>query len=108
MGLPELSLKDGKAQLRIQDMGTLFIEESKEEILVYLARDFPPYDREVPRRALALCRPGSARPFTVYAGLYKSSTLVLLTRFLKKNFSLQSLEQTVPALSRLLDQALGA
>ena len=107
MGLPALTMERGKpAQLHMQGLGTLFIEESGEEILLYLARDFLPHDREAPRRALALCRSGLARPFPVYAGLYKDNTLIFLTRFSPKTFSLQALEQTAPVLARLLDEAL--
>jgi type III secretion system chaperone SycN len=107
IGLPSLTIeRDKPAQLHIEGMGTLFIEEAGEDILLYLARDFPPYDRDAPRRALALCRPGLARPFPVYAGLYKNNTLVFLTRFTQKGFSLQGLEQAVPVLSRLLDEAM--
>ena len=108
MGLPGLSLQKGEpVRLDMEGFGAFFLElGDKEEILVYMARDFPSYDLEAPRRALALCRPGSARPFPVYAGLYKGSTLVFLTRFAEKDFSLQVLEQAVPALARLLDEAL--
>ena len=107
MGLPNLELeRDKPAQLFIEGMGMLFIEQAGEEILLYLARGFPSHDRDAPRRALALCRPGLARPFPVSAGLYKNNTLVFLTRFPPKSFSLQGLEQAVPVLSRLLDEAL--
>ncbi|MDR3074051.1 MAG: type III secretion chaperone SycN [Deltaproteobacteria bacterium] len=107
MGLPDLAFAPGKpVQLFIQGMGTLFIEDGEGEILLYLARSFPAHDRDVPRRALELCRPALARPFPVYAGLYKQTTLVFLTRFSRERFSVQSLEQTVAALSGLLDQAV--
>ena len=109
MGLPDLKPERGKpAQLRLDGLGSLFIEEAGEEILVYLARDFPTHDREAPRRALALCRPSLSGNFPVYAGLYKDHTLIFLMRFSPKTFSLQSLEQAVPVLSRLLDEALSA
>ena len=107
MGLPSLAVEPDKpAQLHIEGVGSLFIEQAGEEILLYLARGFPSHDREAPRRALALCRPDLPRPFPVYAGLYKSNTLVFLTRFTQKTFSLQGLEQAVPVLARLLDEAL--
>jgi type III secretion system chaperone SycN len=107
MGLPSLALeRDKPVQLHIEGMGALFIEAAEEDILLYLARNFPPHDLDAPRRALVLCRSGLARPFPVQAGLYKNNTLVLLTRFSPKAFSLQSLEQAVPALARLLDEAL--
>jgi type III secretion system chaperone SycN len=108
MGLPDLFLAPGSpVQLRIDRMGTLFLEYAREEVLVYLARDFPAHDTEAPRRALALCGPESRRPFPVYAGLHKENTLLFLTRFSEERFSLQDLEQAVPILSSLLDQALG-
>jgi len=107
MGLPSLVMeRDKPVQLHIEGMGSLFIEQAGEEILLYLARDFPPHDRNAPRRALALCRPGLARPFPVYAGLHKNNALIFLTRFTAGNFSLQGLEQAVPVLARLLDEAL--
>jgi type III secretion system chaperone SycN len=107
MGLPSLAVgREQPAQLRIDGMGTLFIEEAGEDILLYLARNFPAHDQDVPRRALALCRPALARPFPVYAGLYKNNTLVFLIRFTPKTFSLQGLEQAVPVLARLLDESL--
>ncbi|MDR2488946.1 MAG: type III secretion chaperone SycN [Desulfovibrio sp.] len=108
MGLPRLEMARGRpVRLRVEGMGTLFVEEGERgEALVYLARRFPSHDREAPRRALALCRPGISRPFPVYAGLYKTDTLLFLVRFSAKNFSLQNLEQAVPFLSRLLDEAL--
>jgi type III secretion system chaperone SycN len=109
MGLPSLALEgDTPVQLHIEGMGSLFLEAAGEDILLYLARDFPPHDRDAPRRALALCRSGLARPFPVQAGLYKHNTLVFLTRFTPKTFSLQGLEQAVPVLARLLDEALNA
>ena len=107
IGLPSLALgRDKPVQLHIEGMGTLCLEEGEEEILVSLARDFPPHDQDAPRRALALCRPELARPFQVSAWLYKSNTLVFLTRFTTKTFSLQSLEQAVPVLASLLDESL--
>ena len=107
MGLWALAVTgDRPAQLYIEGVGSLFIEEVGEEILLYLAGDFPPHDREAPRRALALCRPDFARPFPVYAGLYKDNTLVFLTRFTTKTISLQDLERAVPVLARLLSEAL--
>ena len=107
MGLPSLTIgRDKPVQLLLEGMGSLFIEEAGEEILLYLARDFPLHSREVPRRALALCRPDFARPFPVYAGLHKDNTLIFLTRFSTTTFSLQDLEQAVPVLARLLDAAL--
>jgi type III secretion system chaperone SycN len=107
MGLSSLTLgRDKPVQLHIEGLGTLFIEEAGEEILLYLARAFPSHDRDAPRRALALCRPELARPFPVSAGLYKDNTLLFLTRFTTKTFSLQSLEQAVPVLARLLDESL--
>ena len=107
MGLPSLTIgRDTPVQLHMEGMGSLFIEEAGEEILLYLARDFPSHNRDVPRRALALCRPDFARPFPVYAGLHKDTTLIFLTSFNTKTFSLQNLEQAVPVLSRLLDAAL--
>jgi len=107
INLPDLVLEPGKpVQLHIRGMGTLFIESAEEEILLYLARAFPAHQHEAPRRALALCRPGLARPFPVCAGLYKGTTLLFLARFPLAQFSVQSLEQAVPVLSGLLDQAL--
>ena len=108
MGLPGLSMRRGEpVRLDMEGLGAFFLELGEnEEIMVYMARNFPSHDQEAPRRALALCRPGPARPFPVYAGLYKDTTLVFLTRFAEKDFSLQALEQAVPALARLLDEAL--
>lgn len=107
MGLPELSLEAGRpVQLHISGSGTLFLESAEGEVFLYLARSFPPYDREAPRRALLLCRPDLPRPFQVYAGLYKENTLLFLARFPEERFSVQTLEQAVPVLSALLDQAL--
>ena len=107
MGLPTLALeRDKPVQLRLEGLGSLFIEELGDEILLYLAREFPLHDREAPRRALALCRHCLARPFPVYAGMYKDNTMIFLTRFSQKTFSLQNLEQAIPVLSRLLDEAL--
>jgi type III secretion system chaperone SycN len=107
MGLPSLIMeRDKPVQLHIEGMGSLFIEDAEEAVLLYLARDFPSHDRDAPRRALALCRSGLARPFPVNAGLYKNNTLVFLTRFSPKTFSLQGLEQAVPVLARLLDDVL--
>ncbi|MDR2503069.1 MAG: type III secretion chaperone SycN [Deltaproteobacteria bacterium] len=109
MGLRDLRLTpDGTLRLDIEGMGALFLEQGEGEMLVYLARNFPSHDRGALRRALALCRPGPARPFTLYAGLRRPSTLILLTRFAENDFSLQMLEQAVPALSRLMDEALRA
>ncbi|MDR2891984.1 MAG: type III secretion chaperone SycN [Deltaproteobacteria bacterium] len=110
MGLPALDLeRDKPIQLHIEGMGTLFLEKSNdnvEAILLYLAREFPAHDHDVPRRALGLCGPDFTRPFPVYAGLYKDNILFFLTRFTQKDFSLQALEQAVLILSGLLDETL--
>jgi type III secretion system chaperone SycN len=70
MGLnPGALAPGGPVQLHILGMGTLFIEESGEDALLYLARSFPEHDREAPLRALALCHYAHERPFAAQAGL---------------------------------------
>jgi type III secretion system chaperone SycN len=113
MGFAQTVLEPGSpVQLHIKGMGTLFIEEqAEEEVLLYLARSFPDYDREVALRALALCHydhHANDRLFAVQAGIYKDNALFFLVRFTVKDFSIQTLERAISELSSLLDKALAS
>lgn len=60
IGIAELSFSDrGVIQLEIQNAGVLYFEkqvlDNTEQLLVYMAKKFSPYDTEFPRKLLEFC-----------------------------------------------------
>lgn len=112
MGLPGLSFSpQGLAALDISGMGRLYFEKhqrhGEEEVLVYLARPFPPHDGALPERALALCHHRHARIFSLTAGM-KGDSLILLTRLSERQATAPLLEEAVMELARVMNQLQGA
>ena len=96
MGLPGLAFSpQGLVALDVSGMGRLYFEKQqrhgREELLVYLARPFPPHDSTLPERALALCHYRHAHAFSLTAGM-KGDTLILLTRLPERQTTAALLE----------------
>lgn len=112
MGLPGLAFSpQGLVALDVSGMGRLYFEKQQrhgeEELLVYLARPFPPHDSTLPERALALCHYRHARAFSLTAGM-KGDNLILLTRLPKRQATAALLEEAVMELARVMNHLQGA
>ena len=112
IGLPGLGFSpQGLAALDVSGMGHLYFEKQQRhgdvELLVYLARPFPPHDSTLPERALALCHYRHARAFSLTAGM-KGDTLILLTRLPERQVTAALLEEAVMELARVMNHLQGA
>lgn len=112
MGLPGLAFSpQGLVALDVSGMGRLYFEKQQrhgqEELLVYLARPFPPHDSTLPERALALCHYRHAHVFSLTAGM-KGDTLLLLTRLPERQTTAALLEEAVMELARVMNHLQGA
>ena len=112
MGLPGLAFSpQGLVALDVSGMGRLYFEKQQlhgeEELLVYLARPFPPHDSTLPERALALCHYRHARVFSLTAGM-KGDSLILLTRLPERQATAALLEEVVMELARVMNHLQGA
>ncbi|EEB34415.1 MAG: type III secretion chaperone SycN [Desulfovibrio piger] len=112
MGLPGLAFSpQGLVALDVSGMGRLYFEKQQrhgeEELLVYLARPFPPHDSTLPERALALCHYRHARAFSLTAGM-KGDNLILLTRLPERQATAALLEEAVMELARVMNHLQGA
>ena len=112
MGLPGLARSpQGLVALDVSGMGRLYFEKQQrhgeEELLVYLARPFPPHDSTLPERALALCHYRHARVFSLTAGM-KGDSLILLTRLPERQATAALLEEVVMELARVMNHLQGA
>ena len=106
MGIENLSLNPNRVLcLDIQGMGTLFIEQTEADMLIYLVRRFPQHASGVYAKALALCHYREALPFAVNAAFKEDDQLVFLARLRQEEFSLPVLEQVIDLLNRLHDNA---
>ncbi len=100
MGIPGLALSpDGVTALEIENMGRVYFERRPEELLVYLARPAPPYDRDMPRR---ICHYGKAHPVPLSGGMHKGQA-ILLTRMPDRNATTASLENAVNYLAQQMN-----
>lgn len=112
MGLPGLAFSpQGLVALDVSGMGRLYFEKQQrhgqEELLVYLARPFPPHDSTLPERALTLCHYRHAHAFSLTAGM-KGDTLILLTRLPERQTTAALLEEAVMELARVMNHLQGA
>ena len=112
MGLPGLAFSpQGLVALAVSGMGRLYFEKQQrhgqEELLVYLARPFPPHDSTLPERALALCHYRHAHAISLTAGM-KGDTLILLTRLPERQTTAALLEEAVMELARVMNHLQGA
>lgn len=110
LGMPQLVMgKDGVTALDIADVGRLYLEILQENghdvLLAYLARDVPPHDRDIARRALAFCHYRHGHALPVWAGIH-NDTLVVLTRLQEQEATGQALENAALFLTESLHQLL--
>jgi type III secretion system chaperone SycN len=108
LGLPDLGFgAHGVAQLQLQSGGFLAVEpvrrDQADEVLVYLGRPLGYEAAATVRRALARAHHSAAEPLAVQVavrGEGPDAVLVMLVRLPERDFTLQSLGQTVDALGR--------
>jgi type III secretion system chaperone SycN len=104
MGLQHLALSEGGAlRLAFERRGTLFIERSGDDLLMYLQRNHAHASSGMLTRALDLCHWRHNRQFLVRPGL-KDDALVLLIRIPARDVALDRLERTFTLLGQLHDR----
>ena len=116
MGLPGLAFSpQGLVALDVSGMGRLYFEKQQrhgqEELLVYLARPFPPHDSTLPERALALCHYRHAHAFSLTAGMKgdtKMNTATLKLDLPERQTTAALLEEAVMELARVMNHLQGA
>ena len=80
LGFPGLALPpEGILAFDVTNKGRVHFERVGGEILAYLTLPVPPYDRDIARRLLAMCRYDKVRPLPLGAGLHRGQA-VLMTR----------------------------
>ncbi|MBG0775392.1 MAG: CesT family type III secretion system chaperone [Desulfovibrionaceae bacterium] len=109
MGLDGLEPNDrGVVCLAFERLGTLFIEQEDDDVLVYAARGLPPYSGAAWRAALEACHWTEGLPWPVNAGMRGDDVLVFLARLPGREFALPALERTLEMLGKLHDAAAEA
>lgn len=103
MGIAGLAFTpDGMAALELEGAGRVYLERKPGELLVYIARTAPPYDRDMPRRILAACHYSKAHPVPLYSGMHKGQA-ILLTRMPERGVTTAFLENSVNYLLRQMN-----
>lgn len=105
--LPSLTA-NGQLSLDFEKKGQFFLELTEDGVLLYLARNFPAYQREVAQRALSLCHYRSQGAQTFYPAMRKGDTLVYLTHVTFREFNVPQIERSLNHLDRLLQKTLAA
>lgn len=107
LGLTDLSLShEGVIVLDMQDRGTLYMEQGKGEMLVYMVREIPPFEEHIFTNALRLCHPDRGHTLTVQAGLRGDDQLVFLVRMPDERFILPEIDRALNLLCDLHDRAV--
>lgn len=107
LGLGRIVFSDnGVASLVFESMGTLFVEQADESVLVYLAKTHDRIETNTVRTALEMCHWRHNHPVDVNACLGANNQLVLSARIQEYEFDLPRLEQTLRLLSDLHAQLL--
>jgi type III secretion system chaperone SycN len=103
MGIANLAFSpEGLMAFEVEGMGRVYFERKAEDLLIYLARPAPPYDRDIARRILAVCHYGKAHPVPLSGGLHKEQA-VLLTRMAERGVTTAFLENTVNYLAQQMN-----
>ncbi|CAM2009316.1 hypothetical protein [Acanthopleuribacter pedis] len=105
--LPSLTAA-GQVSLDFEKKGQFFLELTEDGVLLYLARPFPAYQRDVALRALTQCHYRSQGPQTFYPAMRKGDTLVYLTHVSFREFNLPLIERSLSQLDRMLRKTLAA
>lgn len=103
--LPALTVS-GQISLDFEKKGQFFLEMTEDGVLLYLARSFPAYRRDVARRALAMCHYRSQGPQTFFPAMRRGETLIFLTHLAFRDFNLPQIERSLSHLDRLLAKTL--
>lgn len=109
MGMPGLTFpSSGIIALDVEGLGRLHIErkDDEDEVLVYITRTLPSYDKEAPRRVLELCDYRQGLPFVLAGGVY-DDRLMLLVRLPQREFTAGVLEADIRILESLVRRAAG-
>jgi type III secretion system chaperone SycN len=105
LGVSRFYVNDnGVACVHIENVGSLFIEPSENQVLVYLARDFGRLTLEELERSLALVYPLENHAMTPWCGLSKGSQLVFGVLMTKEEFDPRRLDMAIQLLRDLLDR----
>ena len=100
MGMEDLSFnEEGLLCLAFETMGTLFLEYNREDITIYLVREYPPHETAIAGRALSLCHYRQGLPFVMNAALRGDNLLVFSALVPENDFSLPVLERAVDLLA---------
>jgi type III secretion system chaperone SycN len=104
MGLANMALPQGATvALDLEDAGQVYLERTPEELLLYLARSAPAYDRDLPRRILAACHYRHAHALPFCGGMHQGQA-VLITRVAERNVTTAFLENMVQYLIEQMDR----
>lgn len=107
MGMEDLALNhNGLLCLDFEALGSLFIEQAEEAVLVYLVRELPRHDTVNLQRALALCHYREGLPFAVNVAFREENHLVFIARVPENDFSLPTLEKSIDLLTKLHQKVL--
>lgn len=107
MGMEDLALNNsGLLCLDFEALGSLFIEQAEEAVLVYLVREMPRHDTLNLQRAMTLCHYREGLPFAVNAAFREENHLVFIARVSENDFSLPTLERAIDLLTKLHQKVL--
>ena len=104
IGVPELSFTEGVANLTINAVGDLYLEQDADGVLIYLAREMAFSSLPAYRKALSLCHYRERLPMQVNAGLRGDRGLAFATRLDDAAFTVPQLELALDVLRRLHDR----
>ncbi|PTY03409.1 hypothetical protein DB346_05875 [Verrucomicrobia bacterium LW23] len=104
IGIPTLSFTNGVASLSIDAVGTLYLEEEPDGVLLYISRELSFATVPKYRKALALCHYRERLPLQVNAGLRGERELTFSTRLEEAAFTVPQLELAVDVLRGLHDR----
>lgn len=106
MGLPNLSFTNNIVALDVDKLGRLHFEKhshaNKTELLIYLARSKPAYDRQLAEKVLRHCHYLRPRPYSLVAGIH-GEHLLLLTRLAENVATPAEIEKAIIFLSEQMN-----
>ncbi|MCL2000315.1 MAG: CesT family type III secretion system chaperone [Planctomycetes bacterium] len=104
LGLSALTPGDsGAVELTIERVGRLGIEPAGDQVLLTLARPYPPHASRTAATALDLCHWREGHPWPVHAGVKGTEWLAFTVVVPLPEFDVPALEKALPYLSNLLD-----
>ena len=81
IGLKGLALNDQHSvHIAVEELGDLYLEESGNDLLIYVSKKYPNLSQASLESALAFCHFKERSPFKTSAGLHKDETLAFIAR----------------------------